>query len=120
MNHIKTVLITVLLSAVSFSWAEDRVTPEETTSNPERNLHEEKTFDQQETDQAKKLIIGISFSIPPYVITEENSGLELEILRESFAVKGYSILPSYLPLARTFINFEDGSLDGVINVKKAW
>ncbi len=65
----------------------------------------------------RELIIGISFSIPPYVITEENAGLELDILRQSFSIKGYTVLPSYLPLARTFMNFEEGSLDGVINVK---
>ncbi|OZG72629.1 hypothetical protein BTA51_13955 [Hahella sp. CCB-MM4] len=65
----------------------------------------------------RELIIGISFSIPPYVIAEENSGLELEILRQSFAIKGYTVLPSYLPLARTFMSFEEGSLDGVLNVK---
>lgn len=67
--------------------------------------------------QEKKVVIGISFSIPPYVVKEENNGLELEILRQSFAVNGYKVLPSYLPLARTFMNFQDGSLDGVINVK---
>ncbi len=66
----------------------------------------------------RELLMGISFSIPPYVITEENAGLELELLRESFAIKGYTVLPSYLPLARTFMNFEEGSLDGVINVKE--
>ncbi|MCG8613409.1 MAG: transporter substrate-binding domain-containing protein [Pseudomonadales bacterium] len=66
----------------------------------------------------KELLIGISFSIPPYVIQEKDNGLELEVLRQAFEVKGYTVLPSYLPLARTFMSFEDGSLDGVINVKE--
>jgi len=66
----------------------------------------------------RELLIGISFSIPPYVIKELNSGLELEILRQVFKVNGYTVLPSYLPLARTFMHFQEGSIDGVINVKK--
>ena len=78
-------------------------------------LHHSMALAEQEDD--RNLMIGISFSIPPYVIAEKNDGLELELLRQSFAVKGYTVLPSYLPLARTFMSFEDGSLDGVINVK---
>jgi polar amino acid transport system substrate-binding protein len=66
----------------------------------------------------KDLLIGISFSIPPYVIKESNTGLELEILKEAFKVTGYTIKPSYLPLARTFIHFQEGSIDGTINVKE--
>lgn len=67
---------------------------------------------------AEELKIGISFSIPPYVITENDSGLELGILQESLRVKGYTVSPQYLPLARSFAAFEEGKLDGVINVKE--
>ncbi len=62
--------------------------------------------------------MGISFSIPPWVIQETNNGLEMELMRAAFAVNGYEVIPSYLPLARTLMAFQEGSLDGVINVRK--
>jgi len=66
----------------------------------------------------QELLIGISFSIPPYVIKERNDGLELAILKRCLEANGYKVLTSYLPLARTLLNFQDGSIDGVINVRK--
>ena len=41
--------------------------------------------------QAKDLEIGVSFSIPPYVIQQTNSGLELELRKSALAVKGHNI-----------------------------
>ncbi len=69
---------------------------------------------------AKQLSIGISFSIPPYVIKDAGTGLELEILREAFKVKGYTVTPVFLPLARTFMHFNQGKTDGVLNVKEGF
>ena len=66
---------------------------------------------------AAELNIGVSFSIPPYVIQENNSGLELEILQQALAVKGHSVSVHYLPLARTFHELKEGKLDGIINAK---
>ncbi|WP_404829987.1 substrate-binding periplasmic protein [Shewanella glacialimarina] len=68
--------------------------------------------------QAKDLEIGVSFSIPPYVIQETNSGLELELLKSALAVKGHSVNIQYLPLARTFHALKEGKLDGIINTKQ--
>ncbi len=62
--------------------------------------------------------IGISHSIPPYVIKEENKGIELEILQTAFAFSDHEVVPVYLPLARTFSNLADGQIDGVINIKE--
>jgi polar amino acid transport system substrate-binding protein len=41
---------------------------------------------------ADEVKVGVSFSIPPYVIQETNSGLELDILRSALAVKGHSAI----------------------------
>ena len=68
--------------------------------------------------QAKDLEIGVSFSIPPYVIQETNSGLELELLKSALAVKGHNVNIQYLPLARTFHALKEGKLDGIINTKE--
>ncbi len=65
-----------------------------------------------------RLVIGTGDAIPPYFIAENNSGMEMEILQEALRISNYEVIPKYLPLARTFIEFENGILDGVTNVKE--
>lgn len=62
--------------------------------------------------------IGISMSIPPWVIKENDSGIELDILRESLGEDKYDIRPVYSPFERAYRLFESGQLDGVMNSKE--
>lgn len=66
---------------------------------------------------AAELKIGVSFSIPPYVIQDNDSGLELELLKSALAVKGHTAAIQYLPLARTFRELAEGKLDAIINTQ---
>lgn len=61
---------------------------------------------------AAPLRIGVSFSIPPYVMQEEDRGIEPDLLRA--ALPDVKIV--YLPLARTWQGLATGELDGTINV----
>lgn len=70
------------------------------------------------TSKADELKIGVSVSIPPYVIQETDSGLELELLYKALAVKGHNASIHYFPLARTFHELRKGNLDGIINIKE--
>lgn len=65
------------------------------------------------------LNIGISFAIPPWVITENDSGIELDILKQAFLNTGYTVKPNYLPFALAYSLFDAGKLDGVINAKES-
>ena len=67
---------------------------------------------------ADEITMGVGFALPPYVIQESSSGIEIDILREAFAVKGHTVKFEYLPNVRTLLFFEAGKLDGTINVKK--
>jgi polar amino acid transport system substrate-binding protein len=67
---------------------------------------------------ADEIEIGVSFAIPPYVIADTDQGIELDILREAFAVTGTQVEVHYLPLARTFLELSAGRIDGIINIKK--
>lgn len=40
---------------------------------------------------AKDITLGSSLSIPPYIIKEDDSGIQLKIIREALAYKGHSI-----------------------------
>ena len=66
---------------------------------------------------AEPLRVGVSFAIPPYVITHEDRGIELDLLREAFAGSDHVPEFTYLPLERTFRMLEEGKLDAIINVR---
>ena len=66
---------------------------------------------------AEPLRVGVSFAIPPYVISHEDRGIELDLMREAFAGSPHELQVVYLPLERTFRMLEEGKLDAIINVK---
>ncbi len=49
---------------------------------------------------------------------EDDSGLELDIIKAAFRLSGHEVVPLYMPLDRSFKLYESNQLDGVINVKK--
>ena len=63
----------------------------------------------------KVMEIGISMSIPPWVIKENDQGIELDILRASLDQDVYHIKPVYLPFERAYKLFDAGMLDAVMN-----
>lgn len=62
---------------------------------------------------AQEVKIGIGFALPPYVIKESNSGLEVDIIREALKVAGYDVQFVYLPNLRLPVEFAAGDVDGV-------
>ena len=68
-----------------------------------------------QSDQGRQLKLGLSFSIPPWVIREEDSGLKLEIIRKAFEVSGYQIKPVYVPNSRAYKLFEQKQIDAVLS-----
>lgn len=65
---------------------------------------------------AETLKVGVSFSMPPYIIEQGPRGIELDLIREAFAGTTYEIAFEYLPMERTFRQFESRKLDAIINV----
>ena len=68
---------------------------------------------------SKALNVGVSFAIPPWVITETNSGIELDILTEALSPIGYEIQANYLSFELSYSLFEAGKLDAVLNAKES-
>nr|WP_321513681.1 transporter substrate-binding domain-containing protein [uncultured Pseudodesulfovibrio sp.] len=65
------------------------------------------------TGNARGVTVGIAFSMPPYVIRDNNTGLEVDIIRESFAVAGMDAEFQYLPARRLSVALADGIVDCV-------
>lgn len=47
--------------------------------------------------RADKISVVIGLALPPYVIAERDTGMELEIVREALALEGHTLVPSYVP-----------------------
>ena len=68
--------------------------------------------------QAETVKLGVGQDLPPYVLRESNSGIELDIAREALQVKGYEITPVYLPFGRVMLALENGDVDAALTVNE--
>jgi len=72
------------------------------------------------SDQVK---LSVGLTVAPYVIKAKNSndqdsGFEVDIVREIFALAGYKVQFVHQPLERTKISFKQKLVDGVLTIKK--
>lgn len=63
---------------------------------------------------AREIRVGIGFALPPYVIRETNSGLEVDLVRKSFELEGHKVEFVYLPNLRLPVAFAEGEVDCVV------
>jgi polar amino acid transport system substrate-binding protein len=68
-----------------------------------------------DTGDTIKLAAGLA--VEPYIIETNDSGFEIDTVRETFAIEGYKVQFVYEPLKRTKVSFRDGTVDGVMTVK---
>jgi len=68
--------------------------------------------------QKKDLTFAVGLALAPYNIPEKNCGIELDIVREALAMKGYRIKTKYVPFARRILEIAQGEVDGVLTVNE--
>ncbi len=68
---------------------------------------------------ADNLKVAVGLALPPYVIQDNNSGMELDIVREALKMSGHTIEPVYLPFARVTKSLEDKQVDAALTVTEA-
>ncbi|MCP3921148.1 MAG: amino acid ABC transporter substrate-binding protein [Desulfobacterales bacterium] len=66
----------------------------------------------------KSLKLSAALTVEPYIIKANNTGFEVDIVREAFALEGYSIKIIYQPLRQTKISFKKRYVDGAMTVKE--
>ncbi len=62
---------------------------------------------------ARDVRIGVGLVLPPYVIQETDSGLEVDIIRQALAEVGHRAVFVYLPNPRLSLALATGDVDGV-------
>lgn len=70
-----------------------------------------------ETGDTVSLAAGLT--VEPYIIESKDAGFEADIVREIFVMEGYDKVEFvYQPLMRTKLSFKNGTVDGVMTIKK--
>ncbi|MDQ5887471.1 MAG: transporter substrate-binding protein [Pseudomonadota bacterium] len=64
--------------------------------------------------EAQEVTMAFGEKIPPYCIPENDSGIELDIMREALAVRGHVLKPRYTSFARIPVMFENGTVDAAM------
>ncbi|RAU24021.1 hypothetical protein CU669_01825 [Paramagnetospirillum kuznetsovii] len=64
--------------------------------------------------QARDVNVAIGLSLSPYVIPEENRGMEFDIAKQALALEGHVMLPHYGPLGRLLKELEAGQTDAAL------
>ena len=62
--------------------------------------------------QAKSLQIAIGSQLPPYVLEQMSAGMEVDIIREAFKVKGHTVSFQFVPNLRLLRKLLNEKLDG--------
>lgn len=66
---------------------------------------------------ADEVTIAIGRSLPPYIIAEEQRGLEYDIVREALALEGHTLKPRFMALARVAKDLESGQADAAMTMR---
>lgn len=63
------------------------------------------------------MVIGLA--LPPYVIAETDTGMELEVVREALAHEGHTLVPVYVPFWRVLAMLEQGNTDAAMTINES-
>ncbi len=63
---------------------------------------------------AEDITIAIGLSLPPYVISDEHRGMELDVAKEALTEAGYTLVPKYVPFARVAKSIASGATDAAL------
>lgn len=66
--------------------------------------------------QARQIDVVAGWNKPPYIVTSDNSGFEIELTRKILARLGHTLNPVYVPFGRTLRQLENGRADIVLTV----
>lgn len=64
--------------------------------------------------QAAEIVVAVGRSLPPYVIAENWTGLEHDVVKGALAASGHTMIPRLMPLARVVKEMEMGQVDAAM------
>ncbi|GGY58841.1 polar amino acid ABC transporter [Bacterioplanes sanyensis] len=71
------------------------------------------------SSQAAEVKMSVGLALPPYVIADENRGMELDIVRAALEQKGHTLSVKYVPFMRVKTSLEEGKVDAAMTVNES-
>jgi polar amino acid transport system substrate-binding protein len=68
--------------------------------------------------QGKELDVAVGWTKPPYVISNDNTGFELDMVRAVLKTLGHSVIPIYVPFGRSVVMLSQGQVDMALTVNQ--
>lgn len=68
--------------------------------------------------RSSSLKIAIGLALPPYIISDENRGMEYDVVEEILNSMGYELEPRYFPFARIIKSMDEKLVDGVMTINE--
>jgi polar amino acid transport system substrate-binding protein len=68
--------------------------------------------------QAENFRVAVGLALPPYVISDSNQGMELDIFQEAMALNGHTTEIVYMPFARVPLSLQKGLVDAAMTVNE--
>lgn len=68
---------------------------------------------------AETVTMSVGLALPPYVIADDNRGMELDIVRAALSEKGHELKVKYVPFMRVKTSLEDGKVDAAMTVNES-
>lgn len=53
-------------------------------------------------------------NLPPYIMAQDHSGIELDVVREALAFRGHELRPQYMAMGRIPFSFIEGKVDAIM------
>jgi len=66
---------------------------------------------------ARDITLVAGLSLPPYIIQEENKGIEYDIIKEALANKGHTLKLEYVPFVRLVVDYK--KFDGAVTINES-
>lgn len=70
------------------------------------------------TARAREVVLSVGTSMPPYVMSDRDMGLEVDIVREALRLAGHTVSTRYAPLARVPMQLQDGVADAALTINR--
>lgn len=62
---------------------------------------------------ARDVRMAFCMELPPYIIQNTNSGIQLDIMKEALALKGHKLIPVYMSFERAKLELQENRIDAI-------
>ncbi len=93
-------------------------TKKEPPTGPANTIADPAAPESPESGTPRIIRVAFGNTLPPWVLTETNSGIIVDIMREALKRANLELMPIYYPHARRVVAYNNGEVDAVCDVNR--